>query len=309
MTRRLLTFVLFMTLLPALAMAVEPGTTPVSALDWDGAERLETVRTSHYYSYAAPEDGILTLTLTPLRGGEVDLTMVHYSGSPAFESRREGAAPEEIAIKVTRGDRFLLRVISPFGRPADYRLSAVLSGGSFARRAEQFEAPALTTDGQATASAIRIPIGVLVPVEATGARYFSVMAPAGYLLAVRLIPVSDNVDLELLLRNDSAVARSASMRAGFLAEEAYLIPSTTGEALIRVLPVVSRPGGGPLRYALIAQIRQPGVSSLKPVSEPLWGRIAIEAFDSQERGPGIPGVPVAGGWDLEKTSSRVLRLP
>jgi hypothetical protein len=291
-----------------IAAASEPGATPVSALEWDGAERTGTVRTSHYYSFTASEEGIMTLTLTPLRGGEVDLTVVHYSGNPAFESRREGAATEEIAVKVARGDRFLVRVISPFGRPAEYRLKAVLSGIRAGRRLDDYDPPATTTDGLAADAAVRIPIGVMVPVEASGTRHFAVTAPAGYLLAIRLVPVSADLDLEILMRDEPTATRAASMRGGLLTEEAYLLPTRTGEVLIRVKPVETRAGTGPHRYVLLVQVRQPGIASLKASPEPLWSRLAIEAFDSGDRGLGIPGGASGEGWDLEKNASRVLRL-
>jgi hypothetical protein len=297
-----------LSLLAPSAGASEPGTTPVSAIEWDGVERTGTVRTSHYYSFAASEEGIMTLTLTPLRGGEVDLTVIHYSGSPAFESRREGAATEEIAVKVARGDRFLVRVISPFGRAADYRLKAVLSGIRAGRRIDDYDPPTRTTDGLATDAAVRIPIGVMVPVEASGTRHFAVTAPAGYLLAVRLVPVSADLDLEVFMPDEPSSARASSMRGGLLTEEAYLLPTKTGEVLIRVKPVETRPGAGPQRYVILVQVRQPGIASLKAAPEPLWSRLAIEAFDSGDRGLGIPGGASGEGWDLEKNASRVLRL-
>lgn len=308
MNYRLLFPLLSLFLLTTLAGAATPGTTPAAALEWDGAELTETVRTSHYFSFAVPEEGIMRLTLTPLRGGEVDLTVVHYSGSPAFESRREGAAAEEIAVKVARGDRFLVRVISPFGRPVAYRLRAVLSEERAGRRIERYDPPDATTGGLDEATAIRLPLGVLAPIEAAGTRYFAVPAPAGLILAVRLVPISDDLDLEVVLRDEATAARATSTRDGLLTEEAYLLPIRDGEALIRVGPIESRPGAGPQRYALLVQIRQPGLASLQTAPEPAWSRLAIEAFEAGDRGLGIPGGARGRGWDLEKNVERVLRL-
>ncbi|MEK8023547.1 MAG: hypothetical protein AAB229_07020, partial [Candidatus Hydrogenedentota bacterium] len=285
------------------------GMTPAMAIELGSAEISSTVRNSLYYSFTAAQSGIMDITLTPV-DGEVDLTVVHYSGSPAVESRREGLAPEEISIRVSRGDKYLVRAISPFGRSAKFRLKGSLE----ASRVEmakpvappvEYFAPERSSDGRSEATAVDIPLGRVVPVEAMSERFFRTRVPAGYVLSVALFPVHGDADLGVGSKPDGSGWSLVSRRRGLLAERLYMPVSADGSIMIRVNPA---PGSEQmlLRYALVTRLHYSGVASMKsaPVQEADPRAISPDLM-GEALGSGVPGRMNAP----EMGSSKILRLP
>lgn len=280
------------------------GMTPAMAIELGSDEVTGTVKSSVYYSFSASGSGIMDVALTP-QSGEVDLTVVHFSGSPAIESRREGMAVEDVSLRVSRGDKFLIRVISPFGKAASYRLKVGVDAAPGRNRKEDLFMPDRTRDGKAESSAVEVPLGRTVPVEAMGERYFRTHVPAGYVLSVTLYPIHGDADLAIGSRPGRDAWSVSSHRRGLLAEHLYLPVDAERDVMIRVNPAPANEQLF-LRYAIVARIHQPGIDSLTAAPDlEMDPRSSSSDIMDEPLGIGLPGRMEPSG----QGSSKILRLP
>lgn len=289
--------------------AVEQGTTPASAIELSTPEVQGTVRSSTYYMISAAFDGMLDISLIPV-GGEIDLAVIHVSGSPAIESRKEGEAREEISLRVVKGDRFLIRVISPFGRSVSFKLSAVISQASSSASVSRTFLPRMEGDGRSESSAIVIPLGRVIPVQAGGQRFFRVKIPKGAVLSVSLYPVLGDADLMVKL-GDILKTSGSSHRAGLFSEHVFLPTSEAGEAWITVAPTTGNNiVSNDINYGIVARLRHFGVTSVQGQPDPSDREAAVNAFADASVGTGIPWQPTSTGWEFDNSNrTGVLRLP
>ena len=281
-------------LLAATAGLAAPGATPGEAIELTGAEQTGSARAACYYSYVAPSDGIMEVTLMPV-SGEVDLSVTHFSGSPTAESRREGAQSDEVALAVRKGDRFLVRVSSPFGAAATFRIRAAMKSEAAVGAPTGVFVPQTAQTGADKEAAVEIPLGKLVPVEASGTRFFKVDATAGFLLAVTVYTVSGDVDVEM----SGGEGQARSGRRGEVTEYAYLPVKSTGEKFIRV----EGPRDAICRYVLVARLRHLGLATAS-VPEPNDAVVVRTLFQEEALGAGVPA-SLGGG---ENAATKVLRL-
>jgi hypothetical protein len=291
-------------------LAVEPGATPAAAIDLAAPEVQSSVRSSLYYMITAPFDGMLDITLSPI-GGELDLAVIHVSGSPAIESRKEGEAREEISLRVVKGDRFLLRVISPFGRNVAFKLRAVVTAPASGGPAAQTFVPRVTGDGRTETTAVGIPIGQVIPIQAEGRRFFRVTVPKGAVLAVSLYPLHGDADLAVTLSGASKPA-AISRRHGLFSEYVYIPVTSSGEALIAVTPSSQNPSvTGPLQYGVVARLKHSGVTATMADPESGDRDAVVRAFTDAPMGSGVPQRPSGAETEAGASGSRtgVLRLP
>lgn len=292
------------------ASAIEPGATPAAAIDLATPDVQGAVRSSLYYMVTVPFDGMLDITLTPM-GGEIDLAVIHVSGSPAIESRKEGEAREEISLRVVKGDRFLLRVISPFGRNVSFKLRAVVTAPSSGGTASSTFVPRPGTDGRTESSAITIPIGQVIPVQAEGRRHFRVAIPKGAVLAVSLYPLHGDVDLTVMLGGGSKAA-ATSKRLGLFSEHVYLPATSSGEALVIVTPSSQNSSvTNVLQYGIVARLKHAGVTATMADPESGDREAVVRAFSDAPMGSGVPGRSSSSDavTGLSGTRTGVLRLP
>ncbi len=306
---------LLLSILPALAE--DGGTSPSTARRLVIGEEISgTVRTSLYFDVVAEQDGFLDVEVTPTNG-EVDLAAVHFSGSPAAESRREGAVPDKVTLRLSRGDRYLVRVISPFAKPAQFRLKtswdraqAPASSSPPAAPGTLF-VPQRPSNGRSAAEAVVLPVGRLVAVEARGTRYFRTVLPVGFVLDISLCPVYGSADLEVVVVNDATVSRSLSARPGQLTERVYLPGGKGGEVLIKVSSPVSPQSDDLLRYGLVARTREPGIGTMVHRPEPEDHQAVATVFAGRLVGHGVPGWGEGAGRPGvdDESRSKILHLP
>jgi hypothetical protein len=292
------------------ASAVEPGATPASAIEISVSEVQGTVRSSLYYMVTAPIDGILDIALTPM-GGEIDLAVVHVSGSPAIESRKEGEAREEISMRVAKGDRFLVRVISPFGRSVAFKLTTEVTAPAVAGAASSTFVPRLSGDGRTESAAIMIPLGQIIPVQAEGRRFFRVTVPKGAVLAVSLYPLHGDADLMVTLGEPTKPA-SISRRRGLFSEHVFLPITLGGDALVAIMPSANNTGVmGPMQYGIVARLRHSGVTSTMADLDTGDRETAMRAFADTPIGSGVPSRSATPALESAGSVTRtgVLRLP
>ncbi|PIU47061.1 MAG: hypothetical protein COS94_08555 [Candidatus Hydrogenedentes bacterium CG07_land_8_20_14_0_80_42_17] len=291
------------------------GLSPSAARRISSGEEISgIVRTSLYFDVIAEEDGELQIEATPI-SGEVDLAVVHYSGSPAIESRKEGLVAEEIALRVSKGDRFLIRVISPFSKPSEFKLKVLLPGLISESRIETsseeknlYYKPETNKSGLSAGDAIPLTIGKISAIESKGERYFQVIAPTGYLLEVKLYPVSGNADLEAAMVSKSNIIRITSKREGNLTDEVYVPVEDGGLVVLKV----NAPDNEIARYCIVARLRQIGIQTLTPREEPNDIKLVAEVFGEHNSGFKIP-LAIAGSSNAqvqEKDSlqSKILQL-
>jgi len=244
----------------ALIAQTSEGLSPAAAIALDQQEVSRTVTTSIYYSMTASEDGILDVTMTPI-SGEADLAVVHFSGSPSIESRREGAASEEVSLRVRRGDRFLIRIFSPLGRAATFRLRAAITTPLRTTELPPTAPPPPIVEGAGRTEtlAVELHLGTMTQVEAAAPSFFRVRAPAGYILAVSLYPLQGDLDMTAMTQDARATWVSSSRR-GMDAEHLYLPISADGNVMIRVNPH-PRSAAPPFRYVVMARLLYPGMTA------------------------------------------------
>ncbi|MBL4888605.1 MAG: hypothetical protein JKX97_01130 [Candidatus Lindowbacteria bacterium] len=286
------------------------GVTPSEAIVIGQGEVQGNVVRSMYYSYTALEDGIMNVSLSPI-GGSADLAVTHFSGSPAAESRREGMSDEVIALQISQGDRFLIRVSTPLGEPTDFRLSVNLTHGLAPVDLPQVYVPSTNRDASTPEEAIEIPIGKLVAFESYGDRYFKTKVPAGYLVVVSLYPVSGENDLEVILETEGKKFTAASSRTHNVPDRVYIPVSGVGEALIKVsAPKDAREYTGYrqfTRYAIVVRLRHVGLSTGE-FEEPDDRSVINQIFPDERVGKGLPAFARGISSKRFEKESKILRL-
>lgn len=258
------------------------GKTPSTAKDLKEGEVTGSVKTAVYYSFTAGRDGILEVTAVPVKQ-EIDLSVTHFTGSPASESRRVGMAEEEISMKVRKGDRFLIRVNSPMGVAASFKMKVLVSSPQ-GRPVPDVFVPRTTRDGSSPEDAVEIPLGKIIPVEARGTRYFRMRVPAGFVLAVALHAAQGEFVLEGTIKEGDQKYEASSRPVGALPQYVYLPTWKSGEILIRIAPPESadrrRSEDAWGRYALITRLRHVGLAPAESM-EPN-DRMVLEELFRQE---------------------------
>lgn len=300
-----LLYAALLTLIAVQSSSAQNMLTPATAVTVGAEVNVGEVREVHYYRYKAPADGIMDVTVNPL-SGEVDLTVTHFSGSPAAESRRSGAVKERIALLVREGDEFLIRVISPLRRIARYELSVDFS--PLDRKApsqpeptpEGAFIPTTERSGQDISTAVEIPLNKVVPVEAGGPRYFMIRPPKGFTLEVSVYPI--DLDIDVLARSGEGdeFIETISMRRGITAEYLYLPLESQKPVYVKVWNRNNPTAGA--RYGLVARLRHSGIT--KTESAPTRDREILRNIMVED--DFVSGLPaeIPGG-----APKRVLRLP
>ncbi|RMH56621.1 MAG: hypothetical protein D6679_08735 [Candidatus Hydrogenedentota bacterium] len=282
--------------------AARPGLTPGSAIPLGEETVTGTVTRNIYYKWTASENGLLEVRLTPT-SGEADLALIHFSGNPTIESRREGLSPEEVAIRVRKGDEYLIRVSTPLGRRGTYSLRVRRIAAEREIRGSAVAVPHTISSGKTALEAVELPVGKIAPVLARGKRYFKIAVPSGVVLDCRIYPINADLTAEAEIRSGGLTLSARSARSGLQAEEILLPPSEGGMVYLVVTPPADFTALA--RYGIVARLREPGVTPGKR-ADIFDDANRLQAFFQRlDAGSGVPADVLPEG---EKETPKVLRL-
>lgn len=304
----------FAILLAAVSASARPGMTPAEAIAIQSGITEGEVTTSMYYAIVADRSGIFDVSLEAEKG-EVDLAVTHFSGSPSAESRREGFATDEVALRAEAGDRFLIRISSPLRVRSTFRLIVSLSGGEASvaePSAPDVYVPESGKNGLSARDAVSLALGKLIPVEALGERFFQVEVPGGFLAEITVYPVFGDVDIEAQLESGGIRRSVISRRRGNLVEQVYVPVGGAGVVTVRATPTT---GDGMKdevsrlrRYALVVRLRHFGLTENQTEAPNDLAALRY-LFPRESLGTGVPSSVMGPAPDEPSQAEKtILRL-